>query len=70
MTKQSSTTTSATASSARQSQVCFPHEATPNLEINMLFCQVRDDVLAATGEKQEPYVYGSLPGENFYFVRR
>jgi hypothetical protein len=36
----------------------------------MLFRQVRDDVLAATGEKQEPYVYGSLPGENFYFVRR
>jgi hypothetical protein len=29
---------------------------------------VRDDVLAATGRKQEPFVYGSLPGEDFFFV--
>ena len=44
--------------------------AEPNLEIGLLFRQVRDDVLEATGKKQEPYVYGSLPGENFYFVQR
>jgi uncharacterized caspase-like protein len=44
--------------------------AEPDVEINMLFRQVRDDVMAATGKKQEPYVYGSLPGENFYFVQR
>lgn len=44
--------------------------AVPNVEINMLFRQVRDDVLKATGRKQEPYVYGSRPGENFYFVQQ
>jgi tetratricopeptide (TPR) repeat protein len=39
----------------------------PGLEISMLFRFVRDDVLAATGRKQEPFVYGSLPSEPFYF---
>ncbi len=41
---------------------------TPGLEIGKLFRQVRDEVLAATGRKQEPFVYGSLPGEDFFFV--
>ena len=39
----------------------------PGLEISMLFRFVRDDVLAATGRQQEPFVYGSLPSEPFYF---
>ena len=42
--------------------------ATPGLEINKLFRLVRDDVLAATGRRQEPFVYGSLPGDDFFFV--
>ncbi|MET3843799.1 tetratricopeptide (TPR) repeat protein [Bradyrhizobium sp. OAE829] len=41
----------------------------PGLEISMLFRFVRDDVLAATGRQQEPFVYGSLPSEPFYFRR-
>jgi len=44
------------------------HLPTPGVEINRLFRLVRDDVLAATGRKQEPFVYGSLPGEEFFFV--
>jgi uncharacterized caspase-like protein len=44
------------------------HIATPVIEINKLFRLVRDDVLAATRRKQEPFVYGSLPGEDFYFA--
>ena len=44
--------------------------STPNLEISMLFRMVRDDVLNATGRKQEPYVYGSLPGESLYFMQK
>ncbi|HSV22712.1 MAG TPA: hypothetical protein VLJ17_06750 [Xanthobacteraceae bacterium] len=44
------------------------HIATPGIEINELFRLVRGDVLAATGRKQEPFVYGSLPGEVFYFA--
>jgi tetratricopeptide (TPR) repeat protein len=43
---------------------------TPNLEISLLFRMVRDDVLSVTGKRQEPFVYGSLPGESLYFVRR
>ena len=39
----------------------------PNLEISKLFRLIRDDVLGATGGKQEPFVYGSLPGDDFYF---
>jgi hypothetical protein len=30
---------------------------------------VRDDVLTATGRRQEPFVYGSLPASEFYFRR-
>ncbi|MFO1202817.1 MAG: caspase family protein [Tabrizicola sp.] len=40
----------------------------PNLEISLLFRQVRDEVLAATDNKQEPATYGSLPGEPFYLT--
>jgi uncharacterized caspase-like protein len=43
------------------------HLGTPGIEINKLFRLVRDDVLAATNNKQEPFVYGSLPGDDFYF---
>jgi tetratricopeptide (TPR) repeat protein len=41
---------------------------TPGMEINKLFRLVHDDVMAATGRKQEPYVYGALPGEDFFFM--
>jgi uncharacterized caspase-like protein len=29
---------------------------------------MRDDVMAAIERKQDPFVYGSLPGEDFFFV--
>ena len=43
--------------------------ATPGLELRFLFGHVRDDVLAATAhqkEPQEPYLYGSLGGEQIF----
>ena len=40
----------------------------PGIEINKLFRLVRDDVMTSTGRKQEPFVYGSLPAEDFFFV--
>lgn len=40
---------------------------TPGQEINLVFRKVRDEVLAATGKRQEPFTYGSLPSEAFYF---
>jgi hypothetical protein len=42
----------------------------PGLEIRRLFDFVRDDVLASTQRKQQPYSYGSISAsEGFYFVR-
>ncbi len=40
----------------------------PGLEISLLFRSVRDDVLSQTGRQQEPFTYGSLSGNAFYFV--
>ena len=40
----------------------------PGLEISLLFRSVRDDVLNQTGRTQEPFTYGSLSGNAFYFV--
>jgi len=40
----------------------------PHVEVSKLFRLVTDDVLDATGHRQQPFVYGSLPGrEDFYF---
>jgi tetratricopeptide (TPR) repeat protein len=46
------------------------HVDTPGLEINLLFRKVRDEVLRNTERRQEPYVYGSLSAEEFYFRAR
>jgi tetratricopeptide (TPR) repeat protein len=41
----------------------------PGRELRRLFDDVRNDVLAATGGRQEPFVDGSLPGQrHLYFV--
>jgi tetratricopeptide (TPR) repeat protein len=44
--------------------------ATPGLEVRFLFGHIRDDVLAATGQRQEPYVYGSLGGQQIVLLDR
>jgi hypothetical protein len=43
------------------------HLETPGLEVTFLFRNVRDDVIAATGNEQQPFVYGSLSKEAIYF---
>ena len=48
-------------------QALLANLETPGLEINLLFRRVRDQVLARTANAQEPFTYGSLPGEEFYF---
>ncbi|MDO6587949.1 caspase family protein [Salipiger sp. 1_MG-2023] len=40
----------------------------PGLEISLMFRQVRDQVLQATGNRQEPHTYGSLSGIPFYLA--
>jgi hypothetical protein len=39
---------------------------TPGLEVNFLFRNVRDEVMAATRREQQPFVYGSLSREAIY----
>jgi hypothetical protein len=46
------------------------HLSVPGLEISLLFRRVRDEVVRATGGRQEPFTYGSLPAESLYFVAR
>ncbi|MGY8638446.1 caspase family protein [Bradyrhizobium sp. 14AA] len=41
---------------------------TPGLDLRKAFGFVRDDVLKTTGYKQEPYVYGSLGGDDLPLV--
>jgi uncharacterized caspase-like protein len=43
------------------------HLETPGLEIEFLFRNVRDDVMSATNDEQQPFVYGSLSREEIYF---
>ena len=38
------------------------HLITPGLDLRKAFGRVRDEVLTATNDKQEPFVYGSLRG--------
>jgi Caspase domain len=49
-------------------QALVRHLPMPGVEIGKLFRLVRDEVLAATGRRQEPFIYGSLPGEDFFFA--
>lgn len=49
-------------------QALLRHIREPGLEINFLFRKVRDSVLAATNRNQEPFTYGSLPGDRIYLV--
>jgi uncharacterized caspase-like protein len=41
---------------------------TPGLDLGKAFRFVRDDVLKSTGNKQEPFVYGSLGGDDVALV--
>jgi uncharacterized caspase-like protein len=43
------------------------HLEEPGLELQYLFRKVRDRVLQKTGRAQEPFLYGSLSSESFYF---
>ena len=42
------------------------HLQTPHLELGLLFRKVRDDVMATTNKRQQPFVYGSLSGKGIY----
>ncbi len=44
------------------------HVVKPGLDLRRAFGYVRDDVMKNTGNKQEPYVYGSLGGDDVPLV--
>lgn len=44
------------------------HVTRPGLDLRRAFGYVRDDVLKSTGNRQEPYVYGSLGGDDVPLV--
>ena len=44
------------------------HLTTPGLDVRRAFGFVRDDVLKTTGYRQEPFVYGSLGGDDLPLV--
>ena len=44
--------------------------AMPGLEISQMFRLVHDDVYAGTEKKQEPFTYGQLSAQGFYFKAR
>jgi uncharacterized caspase-like protein len=44
------------------------HVTKPGLDLRKAFGYVRDDVLKATGNRQEPYLYGSLGGDDLPLI--
>jgi uncharacterized caspase-like protein len=44
------------------------HLPTPGVDVRLVFGRVRDEVLASTNRKQEPFVYGSLGGSDTTLV--
>ena len=46
------------------------HFQIPGLELSLFFRSVRDNVLRATANRQEPYVFSSLGADPFYFYPR
>jgi hypothetical protein len=46
------------------------HLTTPGLDLRLAFGRVRDEVLKTTGNRQEPFVYGSLGGAEVALVEK
>jgi uncharacterized caspase-like protein len=51
-------------------EALLAHFKIPGLELGLFFRSVRDTVLRATANRQEPYVFSSLGAEPFYFYPR
>jgi uncharacterized caspase-like protein len=47
-------------------QALLYHIDEPWVDVELLFRKVRDTVMKATNNAQEPFTYGSLPGEQLY----
>ena len=50
------------------SEALLAHLEEPGLEVGLMFRKVRDAVLASTGGRQQPFVYGSLSSRGVYLA--
>src|SRR5262249_27064505 len=66
--KAGSTASDGTGENSPFTTALLKHIAVPGLDLRIAFGRVRDDVLKGTGNKQEPFVYGSLGGTNVALV--
>ncbi len=57
-----------TAANSPFTSALIRHLAEPGLDIRLAFGRIRDEVLKNTGNKQEPFVYGSLGGTSIALV--
>jgi tetratricopeptide (TPR) repeat protein len=48
-------------------EALLAHIAETHLDIRLMFSKVRDTVMQNTQNKQQPFTYGSLPGEGLFF---
>ena len=48
-------------------EALLAHIAETHLDIRLMFSKVRDAVMQKTQNKQQPFTYGSLPGEGLFF---
>ena len=51
-------------------EALLAHFQIPGLELSLFFRSVRDTVLRATSNRQEPFIFSSLGAEPFYFYPR
>jgi Tfp pilus assembly protein PilF len=68
--KAGSTSRDGSGANSPYTEALLKHLATPGLDLRLAFGRVRDEVLASTGRKQEPFLYGSLGGSEISLVAR
>jgi uncharacterized caspase-like protein len=66
--KAGSTAADGTGANSPYTTALVKHLITPGLDLRLALGRVRDDVLKSSGNKQEPFVYGSLGGAEIALV--
>lgn len=66
--KAGSTASDGDASNSPFTKALLHNITTPGLDLRIAFGRVRDEVLRSTGNRQEPFVYGSLGGDTVALV--
>jgi uncharacterized caspase-like protein len=67
-TKAGATAKDAAGGNSPYAAALLKHLGQPGLDVSLAFARVRDDVLKATGNKQEPVLYGSLDGRTIALI--